>query len=142
VSLEPVASAVTVKGAAPELGVTANCATGGASGPGVGVGDGVLVGVGVGVGVGALVGLADGLVGCTAGFFAPAVGTAFGGTVGEACVVGDGAPAVGSSVVITASAATWGVGVAFAPTRYRCSARVKTKKGSAIATTRTVAPIE
>ena len=68
VSVDPLASAVTVNGAGPV--VTASTATGGESGPGVGVPVGALVG-----GVLGLVGILGG--GTATGFVGRALGEAF-----------------------------------------------------------------
>jgi hypothetical protein len=118
--------------------LNAKCAIGGASGVGDAVGDGVLVGSGV---LGAL----GGLVGCTLTLFAPAVDRATGDELGDAVgVINDGVSVIAAGVETTACTLARGVGAAdcLAPSRCRCSARVKTKNGSVIATTSTVAPIE
>jgi hypothetical protein len=129
VSLDPLASAVTVIGTGHALTVTVRTPTGAKSGPG----DGVLAGAAVGpAGTPAgraVTAFADGRLD----------GVALEGASGGA----ESTDAVGSGVVITAS--TWGLAVATgrtAPARWGCCIRVNTKKGKAIATTSTVAPIE
>ena len=130
VSVDPLASAVTVN-ADTELTDSVRTPTGAKSGAGVGVLVGVLVGALVGTleGRGAA-GLAD------ARADGAALDAAWGG--------GDSTGAVGSGVVVTARtcADAAAAGGRWAAIRWACSIRVNTKKGNAIATTRTVAPIE
>jgi hypothetical protein len=129
VSVDPLASAITVNGAGPELTDRVRTPTGATSG------------TGVGVLVGALVGLVGTLGGRAITDFAD--GRADGVALDAACGGADGAGAVGSGVVVTACACADGVAAGRGgATRWARSIRVNTKKGKAIATMRTVAPIE
>jgi hypothetical protein len=102
-------------------------------------------GIGDGLGVAVLVGLAGGALGCALTFLAAGVDRADGGEFGAVVgVVGGAARRAGSGVVITAcTAARDGASTdRRESSRCRCSTRANTKNGNAIATTRTVAPIE
>jgi hypothetical protein len=130
VSLDPLASAITVNGAGTEVTDRVRTPTGARSGTGAGVFVGELVGVVRRLGEGTVTRLFD--------------GRADGVALDAACGGADNTGAVGSGVVVTARTCADGATVTGrgAATRWACSIRVNTKNGSAIATTRTVAPIE
>jgi hypothetical protein len=141
VSLDPLASAVTVKGAVPPIALNTSRAVGAESGRGDDVGAGLLLGD---VATGRVVGVAAGMVGCAFTLLAAGRG-ADGNALGRAaCLVVEAPSEVwGIGVVIASSTRTWSVASdGLDPTLFKCSARVKTKNGSVIATTSTVAPIE